>query len=286
MSRHSKSLPPVPKDNDYPALLAAAEKIVKPSGDLVDLSKAELQKWIDQNRQATEEATRILEKGNIAVPLSAERGWMAEHREAIKSFKNLAISYTLESRLLNLNGHTNSHPALNIILLGQAICRGGVGADIANGLILETIGNGLLQANLVGLDAVECRKAAQFLEDQEERRETPLQILQNEKIWLDASYGLVSRVLGFTGAKDTEKNKLEFTTRYNRSRGLTTRLMVRLAAHAYELDNGKSAATVVDLVPSYLKKIPQDPETGKTVTLRQSIEEPPTGKKEDNKLEK
>lgn len=286
MSRHSKSLPPVPQDNSYTALLTDAEKIVKPSGDVVDLSTDELKNWLEQNHLATEAATRILEKGNIAVPLSTERDWMKKHREEIKSFRNLAISYSLESRLLNLNGHTNSQPALNLIRLGQAICRGGVKADVVNGLTLEVLGVGLLQANLAGLDAAECRKAAQFLEEQETHRETALQVLQNEKTWLDASYGLVSRILGFADAKENEKNQSEFTIRYHRTRGLTSRLMVRLAARAYELDNGKPAATVVDLVPSYLKKIPQDPETGKTVTLRQSTEKSPAGKKEDNKLEK
>jgi competence protein ComGC len=42
----------------------------------------------------------------------------------------------------------------------------------------------------------------------------------------------------------------------------TRQLMVDLAARAYELDKGKSPASLADLVPEYLKAIPQDPFTG------------------------
>jgi competence protein ComGC len=42
----------------------------------------------------------------------------------------------------------------------------------------------------------------------------------------------------------------------------TRQLMMDLAARAYELDRGKKPTSTTDLVPAYLKAIPQDPFTG------------------------
>ena len=39
-------------------------------------------------------------------------------------------------------------------------------------------------------------------------------------------------------------------------------LLLNLSARAYELEKGKSPASAADLVPDYLKKIPQDPVAG------------------------
>jgi hypothetical protein len=39
-------------------------------------------------------------------------------------------------------------------------------------------------------------------------------------------------------------------------------LLIDLAARAYELDKGHRPANLADLVPDYLKAVPQDPFTG------------------------
>jgi hypothetical protein len=42
-------------------------------------------------------------------------------------------------------------------------------------------------------------------------------------------------------------------------------LLIDLAARAYKLDKSKSPASISDLVPDYLKTIPQDPFTGTNI---------------------
>ena len=42
----------------------------------------------------------------------------------------------------------------------------------------------------------------------------------------------------------------------------THQLIVDLAARAYELDKGHRPVSVAELVPEYLKAVPQDPVTG------------------------
>jgi hypothetical protein len=41
----------------------------------------------------------------------------------------------------------------------------------------------------------------------------------------------------------------------------TRQLLIDLAVRAYELDKGKPPASLADLVPDYLKAVPQDPFT-------------------------
>ena len=43
---------------------------------------------------------------------------------------------------------------------------------------------------------------------------------------------------------------------------VTRKLMLGLAARAYELEKGERPKTIADLVPDYLKTIPLDPITG------------------------
>ena len=43
---------------------------------------------------------------------------------------------------------------------------------------------------------------------------------------------------------------------------MTSQLLIDLAARAYELEKGHRPASLADLVPDYLKAIPQDPVTG------------------------
>ena len=43
---------------------------------------------------------------------------------------------------------------------------------------------------------------------------------------------------------------------------------LELAARAYELEEGERPKSIADLVPAYLKAVPQDPLTGTNMVLR------------------
>ena len=44
--------------------------------------------------------------------------------------------------------------------------------------------------------------------------------------------------------------------------------MVRLASRAYALDKGRRPTALTELVPGYLKSVPQDPVTGTDMLYR------------------
>ena len=49
---------------------------------------------------------------------------------------------------------------------------------------------------------------------------------------------------------------------FEKQQSQTRQLIIDLAARAYELDKGHRPTSVTDLVPDYLKAIPQDPFSG------------------------
>ena len=55
-------------------------------------------------------------------------------------------------------------------------------------------------------------------------------------------------------------------TRFNEQKTEIRKLMIALAARAYELEKGTKPKTVADLVPDYLKAVPVDPVTKSNLT--------------------
>jgi hypothetical protein len=258
MTRHAKNLPPVPQQNGYDALFAAAKAVSIPSGELIDVSESEIRKLADQNKLALTNALKAFDLES-KVPLKTGKGWLDSHQDDLKTFKRLAMGFGMESRVQNLNGETNAEAALSIIRLGQTLCHGGMIPDAAAGLPLEVVGDSMLQSQLNQFDAAQCRQIAQTLERWESQRETTQQILETDTIWFTVQYGLISRLSGMHKGKRQQ----EFTVRYNGVRNMTGQLMLRAANRAYLLDNGKAPTSNQDLIPAYLKATPLDAATGK-----------------------
>jgi hypothetical protein len=150
---------------------------------------------------------------------------------------------------------------LDIILLGQAMGRGGILSDGISAITIETLGAGTLRLQITHLDAKTCRAAAQELERSESRREGPEQTLKTEKDWSIANLGLAGRIAGFYLRKAVAKRDAEFIHRQQEVVRRTRRLIIALAARAVELNTGHPVSSPSDLVPAVLKAVPLDPET-------------------------
>jgi hypothetical protein len=87
-------------------------------------------------------------------------------------------------------------------------------------------------------------------------------VLQHEKAFESKVNGLGAQLARLVMYKNVRASR---NKAMNKVQGWTARrrgMMLSFAAHAYELEKGKRAASAADLVPVYLKKIPQDPLTG------------------------
>jgi hypothetical protein len=259
--RRSGSLPPVPQPNGYETLLTLAGEVTLPPRDVAELSPDAVRQIGEANRASMERLRAALQMES-GVPLRAERGWGDKHAEDTKKLKRLAIVLGVQSRAEWLSGRTNEAAGflVDMIQLGQALARGGILVDGINALVVETIGVGSLRAQLPHLDAAFCRDAARELERAETRRERPERILECEKEWAAASFGIVSRFGGFLLRRTEAKRQQEFAVRYHDTVRRTRRLMVALAARAVELEMGRRVTDTAELVPGILRTVPLDPE--------------------------
>ena len=267
LARRGHPLPAIPQPNGYDTLLAVAGEVSTPQGDLADLGPKAIRQIAQTNREALKRLHEAL-RAETGVPLLIERGWVDKHAEDVKKLKRLAVVLGIQSKAELLDGSTNNSAMclLDVILLGQALARGGLLSDGVNALAVETIGTASLRAQVPYQAADFCRSAAQELERSEARREEPERILKTEKDWSAASFGLISRVGGLLLRKAEAQRHEEFTGRYLQTVRRTRRLMLVLAARAVELETGQRVTGPSELVPGVLKSVPLDPATNTPMT--------------------
>jgi len=266
-ARRAGPLPTVPQPNGYDTLLAVARGVSIPPGELADLGPEAIRHAAETNRPQVERLRAAL-RTETGVPLRVERGWVDKHAEDVKKLQRLAVVLAIQSKadLLDHNTNSSARCLLDVILLGQALARGGILSDGLKALTVETVGTAALRAQAPYLDAALCRTAAQELERAEARRERPERILKTEKDWSAASFGLIGRVGGLVLRKPQAQRRAEFLARYHETTRRTRRLMIVLAARAVELETGRRVANTSALVPGVLRSVPLDPEKNRPMT--------------------
>ena len=262
LTRRGNALPAVPTPNAYDTLLDEARSIMSPAGDTADLPVDALRQLAETNRAALGRIRPAL-RADSGVPLQTTPGWPDQHAEDLKRLKKLAVALAIQSQVDSKAGRTNEAAAslLDVILLGQTLARGGVLVDGITGLAVEMIGTASLRSRIPHLDAATSRQLAQDLERAESERESPGQIVKNERAWSNASFGLVSRLGGLLLRKAESRRHADFNTRALETARRTRQLMLRIGARAVELDTGRPVTNAAVLVPAVLSALPLDPET-------------------------
>ena len=131
------------------------------------------------------------------------------------------------------------------------------------GIALEAIGTKHLQRLVPQLDAKSCRETAVTLQTLDSQRQTWNQVMQQERDWSRRTFPGIRNEIGRIVMRRTlqtvyQKAGEKFNARVEETR----QLIIKFAARAYELDKGHPPVNLADLVPDYLKAIPQDPLTG------------------------
>jgi hypothetical protein len=91
--------------------------------------------------------------------------------------------------------------------------------------------------------------------------------MDQERYWARRSFpGWQRMMLTVFASGSTKKAVAKSEQRFKNQEEKSGKLLITLAAHAYELDNGHKAASTGDLVPNYLKAVPVDPATGSNMT--------------------
>ena len=158
---------------------------------------------------------------------------------------------------------------LDAIRLGHECSRGGVIIDSLVGISIQAIGLTPLEKLKPSLDAKQCREVAVALEDIDSRREPINEVLQQEKAWVRATYGWKTTFLQIISFRQIHASRQKYLNRMANIQKQTETASLDFAARGYELEHAEKAKSAKNLTPGYLKAIPKDTTTGKSLTINQ-----------------
>ena len=266
---NAEPLPPIaplPNPNGYDDLVKAGRAIKSMAG-YDQTNEQQLAELVATNA----EALRLLQadlSNQCQVPLQFSENYMANHLNDLAGFKRLSQVLAAEGRLAEMEGRPkdSARSYLDAIHLGTECARGGVVIDQLVGTAIEAIGVAGLQQLVEQLGAKSCRESAATLETLDTQSQSWDEVMQQERGWSRRTYPgmrneLVRVMTRSSLNKAFQKGEEKFYKRQTKMR----QLAVALAARAYELDKSKPPANINDLVPDYLKAVPQDPMTGTNI---------------------
>ena len=257
-------VPPLPNPNGYDGLVKAGQMI---AGDPSDnhLNQQQLERLIATNAEALQLFRDAL-SNSCRVPLQYSPSYISNHLNDLAGIKRLAQALAAEGRLAELDGHTNAaaRSYVDVIRLGNACSRGGVLIDQLVGLAVERIGTTHLESLMNQLDASTCRQTAASLGALDVQSQTWDQVVRQERDWSRRTFpGIGNELQLLMTRKALNQAEHRAEERFKAQVLRRRQLMIDLARRAYQLDKGQPPASAADLVPDYLKGIPQDPVTGK-----------------------
>jgi hypothetical protein len=257
---------PLPNPNGYSDLVKAGEMVTSNVWNFDKMERAELRTTAQNNLNALQLArSGLQEECQVTLDYSPTVG---THFAQLMDMKHLAQALAAEGRLAEMeNRPTDAAKSyLDVISLGNKSARGGILIDHLVGIAIEAIGTSHLQKLVDQLDAKTCRETTATLEALDAKRQTWNEVMQQESAWSHRTFtGLRYELLRLVMRNSLNKSLQTAEERFKKVETQTRQLIIDLAARAYELDKGHRPASVTNLVPDYLKAIPQDPLTGKNM---------------------
>ena len=256
-------VPPSPNPNGYDDLVKAGNMVSNDFENYDELSSTKLGELINKNAKALQTArTGLREKCQVTLDYSAAS---SAHLDQLMALKRLAFAFAADGRLAEME----KRPAdavqsdLDMIRLANESARGGVIIDQLVGIAIEAISVRQMQVLVDQLDTKTCRETAATLETLDSQRQTWDEVMRQERDWSHRTFPGIRYQLSAIIMHNT-LNKAYQTAEQNfeKQQFKTRQLMLEFAARAYELEKGQPPASAADLVPDYLKAIPQDPLTG------------------------
>lgn len=256
-------LQPLPRPNGYDDLTRAGQQMSDTIGTFEAMDGEQLRAIVASNAAALLLARTGL-SNECRVPLQFSRGYWTNHIQDLVALRRLAQAFAAEGRLAEKEGRFRdaARTDLDAIRLGVEAGRGGTTADGMVGIAIQSFGLQPLQ-NISGqLDARTCRETAATLEALRERRPAWADWAQQSDAWSRRTYGWREPWLKWIHFSARRRNFQHAIDKINSMQHGEDQLMIDLAARAFELEKDRRPASPADLVPDYLKAVPQDPFTG------------------------
>ncbi len=265
------SVPPLPNPNGYGDLVKAGELAITNSWNYEAMNQPQLRITVLADGEALSLARDGLGK-ECRVPLQFTASYPDQHLSELAGFKRLAQAFMAEGRFAGLRGRQGdaARSYLDTIHLGNQTARGGTIIDALVGLAIENMGVTGLQNVSSRLDTTTCRATAAALETLDSQRQPWDAVMRQECNWSRRAFpGARYEIVRLMTRNSLNKAYQSAEQKFDKQEGKTRQLMVDLASRAYELDKGHLPANLADLVPDYLKAVPQDPLAGTNMIYQQ-----------------
>jgi hypothetical protein len=258
------ALTPLPVPNGYGDLVQAGSTVQRKTSDFAKMSETELRELVRGNSNALQIARAGLGK-KIQVPVEFSVNYAGNHLPELAGLKLTAQAFVAESKLAEMGQRPNegAQSSVDAIRLGVESQRGGILLDGLVGIAIEKMATTQLEHFVDSLDAKSCREIARALKNLDAQKQTWEQILKQEHHWSARAFPGWQHIVGnwFT-YKQIRATEANGEKRFNAQEIKTRSLMIMFATKAYELENGHRPNSTHDLVPGYLKSVPQDTTTG------------------------
>ena len=260
----------LPDPNGYADFLRTGQIATTTASDYRTMSQEELRALLTKNAEALQLVRAGLGK-ECRVPTEFSTNYLDRHMVELSAIKNVGRLLSMAGRLAELENRPAdaAERYLDAIRLGQDSARGGLLIDSLVGLALESMGLTPLEQLSHDLDVQTCRNMVVALEKTESKTEHPAEIFEREAVFSHVG-SLGNRIVMMLMYRSFHPGKAfeqKFLPKFNAAQKRKRMLALALATRAYTLETGKPPEKVEVLVPSYLKSIPLDPDTGTPLKL-------------------
>jgi hypothetical protein len=256
----------VPDPNGYPELLKAAEEVNNPSlifelGELENSPVAEQEAILDRHKDVLASARSAMAKPCLC-PLDYSNSVVADDSiDKEWGIQSISMLFHTEGDMAKLNGRCDEALAIyaDMLRLGQAYAAGALMAPYTTAQIIQSDGIDALRQLRRQLNVAQCRGLIEELEAHTYALEPIEQVLRRQDAWGERVFGWPCRLanlpwrLGWRtpgiGAAEEIDHRLETTRRL---------LIIGLALECYCRDNGRLPDKLAELVPAYLRALPND----------------------------
>ena len=265
--------PQLPSPNGYDELLAAAEKTHKRTGSYDEMASEELGEVTSYNQPALELARSALaNKCVVAIDWTGDRAWFDDiHFARLQPLREIARAFAAEGHFQSRQG--NGEQALRSgqdnLRVGTAIANGGFVIDWELGHASTLYGLLTVRAALDDLPEDQVSNLLSELQQTHLDFEDPNQVLRRELAFFRQAYGPVQwLIMKRTAIAQQQTMRLRMAETTKRYEALLELLKVHAALRSYQLDNESLPATLEELTPDYISKVPTDLFSGRAFAYR------------------
>jgi len=253
---------PLPNPNGYDDFVKAEQMLPSNNSDLNKMNEQELQMFVNENSNALQLVRSGLQmQCRVALDYSPDSSTLLNQ---LAGMKRLAQAFAAEGKLAEMENRPSAAAKsyLDAVHFGNESMRGGVLINELVGIAIEAIATSHLTNLVEQLDAKSCRETAATLEALDSQRQTRNEFMRQENDWSRRTFtGIRYEIARLMTRKSLLPAQAAAERKLKQQQMRTRQLVINFAARAYELDKGQPPASLADLVPDYLKAIPQDPFT-------------------------